>query len=78
MSNPVVTPARVAPSRPAEPAPAAPPTALFARTGQSCPRSGLWQVVSRPVATAVVPGGRALPSDHGRAVVWRLVRADAS
>ncbi len=86
MSNPVVTPAaRAASSGPAPTVPAlgAPtvlgaPAVLFARTGQSCPRAGVWQVVSRPVATAAVPGGRAMPTDHGRSVVWRLVRADAS
>lgn len=86
MSNPVVTPAaRAASSGPAPVAPQlgappalAAPTVMVARTGQSCPRTGVWQVVSRPVATTVVAGGRAMPSDHGRPVVWRLMRADAS
>ena len=86
MSNPVVTPAPRAASSgpaPAVPPPGAPPAlgapaVMVARTGQSCPRTGVWQVVSRPVATTVVAGGRAMPADHGRPVVWRLVRADAS
>ncbi|MBT0994510.1 hypothetical protein KIN34_09445 [Cellulomonas sp. DKR-3] len=47
---------------------------VIARSGQTCTVTGVWQVVSRPSATARVPAGAVMPADHGHAVTWRLVR----
>lgn len=45
-----------------------------ARTGESCPESGVWEVVGTPSTTAPIAKGNTMPPYAGRAVTWKLIR----
>ena len=45
-----------------------------ARTGESCPESGVWQVVGTPSTTAPIAVGNRMPPYGGQAVTWKLIR----
>lgn len=45
-----------------------------ARTGETCPESGVWQVVGTPSTTAPIAKGNRMPPYAGQAVTWKLIR----
>ena len=45
-----------------------------ARTGQTCPESGVWEVVGTPSTTAPIAKGNTMPPYAGKAVTWKLIR----
>lgn len=48
------------------------PIGTTARTGQSCPESGVWKVVGTPSTTAPIAEGNRMPPYKGNAVTWKL------
>lgn len=49
------------------------PLGTTATTGQTCPESGVWEVVGTPSTTAPIAKGNTLPPYQGRAVTWKLI-----
>lgn len=45
-----------------------------ARTGETCPESGVWEVVGTPSTTAPIAQGNRMPPYDGKAVTWKLIR----
>lgn len=45
-----------------------------ARTGGTCPESGVWKVVSYPSTTAPISKGNTMPPYGGKAVTWELIQ----
>lgn len=45
-----------------------------AQTGETCPESGVWKVVSTPSTTAPIAKGNRMPPYDGKAVTWRLIQ----
>jgi len=45
-----------------------------ARTGQTCPESGVWQVVGSSTTTAPIAKGNTMPPYGGQAVTWKLIQ----
>jgi len=43
-----------------------------AKTGATCPESGVWEVVGTPSTTAPIAKGNTMPPYGGKAVTWRL------
>ena len=50
------------------------PIGTTARTGQTCPESGVWEVVGTPSTTAPIAVGNRMPPYRDGAVTWKLVR----
>lgn len=50
------------------------PIGTHARTGESCPESGVWEVVGYPTTTAPIAEGNTMPPYKGNAVTWRLIQ----
>ena len=50
------------------------PIGLVARTGETCPESGIWQTLSSPPTTAPIAKGNRMPPYNGAAVTWKLIR----
>jgi hypothetical protein len=50
------------------------PIGTTARTGQICPESGVWKVVTAPSTTAPIAKGNTMPPYNGGAVSWRLIQ----
>lgn len=50
------------------------PIGTTARTGETCPESGVWQVTSQPSTTAPIAKGNRMPPYGGQAVTWRLTK----
>jgi hypothetical protein len=48
------------------------PLGTTARTGQSCPESGVWKSLDSPSTTAPIAKGNTMPPHNGKAVDWRL------
>ena len=48
------------------------PIGTTAKTGQSCPESGVWKVVGTPSTTAPIAKGNRMPPYAGKAVTWKL------
>lgn len=49
------------------------PIGTTARTGESCPESGVWKVVGSPSTTAPIAAGNRMPPYNGSAVTWQLI-----
>lgn len=45
-----------------------------ARTGQTCPASGVWKVVGTPSTTAPIAKGNVMPPYNRQAVTWELIQ----
>ena len=43
-----------------------------AKTGETCPESGVWKVVGTPSTTAPIAKGNRMPPYGGKAVTWTL------
>ena len=50
------------------------PIGTTARTGQSCPESGVWKVVGTPTTTAPIANGNTMPPYGNKAVTWKLIQ----
>ncbi|MDX1828760.1 MAG: hypothetical protein R3342_04355 [Lutibacter sp.] len=50
------------------------PIGTTATTGQSCPESGVWKVISTPTTTAPIAEGNRMPPYRGKAVTWKLIQ----
>ena len=50
------------------------PIGTTARTGQTCPESGVWKVVGYPSTTAPIAKGNTMPPYNGQAVTWQLIQ----
>lgn len=50
------------------------PVGTTARTGQTCPESGVWKVVSNPSTTAPIAKGNKMPPYNNQAVTWQLIQ----
>lgn len=50
------------------------PIGTTARTGETCPESGVWKVVGTPTTTAPIAKGNTMPPYAGRAVTWQLTQ----
>jgi len=50
------------------------PIGTTARTGETCPESGVWKVVGTPTTTAPIAKGNRFPPYGGKAVIWQLTR----
>jgi hypothetical protein len=48
------------------------PIGTRAKTGETCPESGVWKVEGYPSTTAPISKGNRMPPYSGRAVVWVL------
>jgi hypothetical protein len=49
------------------------PLGTTARTGQTCPESGIWKVMGTPSTTAPIATGNTMPPYQGRSVTWQLI-----
>jgi hypothetical protein len=49
------------------------PVGTRARTGETCPESGVWKVEGYPTTTAPIAKGNRMPPYGGKAVVWVLI-----
>ncbi|MDK1378232.1 MULTISPECIES: hypothetical protein [unclassified Sinorhizobium] len=49
------------------------PIGTTARTGETCPESGKWEVVGSPTTTAPIAKGNRMPPYGGKAVTWKLI-----
>ena len=50
------------------------PVGTTARTGEACPESGIWKVVSAPSTTAPIAKGNRMPPYNSQAVTWQLTQ----
>ncbi|MBL8517569.1 MAG: hypothetical protein SF172_04415 [Burkholderiales bacterium] len=50
------------------------PLGTTARTGESCPESGVWESQDSPSTTAPIAKGNTMPPHNGKAVTWKLIR----
>lgn len=50
------------------------PIGTKARTGETCPESGVWRVDGTPTTTAPIAKGNRMPPYNGKAVTWTLVQ----
>ena len=50
------------------------PIGTTAKTGQSCPESGVWKVVGSPSTTAPIAKDNRMPPYAGKAVTWKLIQ----
>jgi len=50
------------------------PIGTLAKTGQSCPESGVWKVVGTPSTTAPISKGNTMPPYANQAVTWQLIK----
>ena len=50
------------------------PIGTRARTGETCPESGVWRVEGTPSTTAPIAKGNRMPPYDNRAVVWVLIQ----
>jgi len=50
------------------------PLGTTARTGETCPESGVWQVVGTPTTTAPIAKGNRMPPYEKQAVTWKLIQ----
>ena len=44
------------------------------RTGQTCPESGIWEVVGTPSTTAPIAKNNTMPPYAQRSVTWKLIQ----
>lgn len=50
------------------------PLGTTAKTGQTCPESGVWQALTTPATTAPIAVGNTMPPYKKKGVTWKLVR----
>ena len=50
------------------------PIGTRARTGETCPESGVWKVDGNPSTTAPISEGNRMPPYREQAVTWILIQ----
>lgn len=50
------------------------PIGTTAKTGETCPESGVWESQDHPSTTAPIAVSNIMPPHNGKAVVWKLIR----
>jgi hypothetical protein len=50
------------------------PIGTTAKTGETCPESGVWKVVGYPTTSAPIAKGNRMPPYDGKAVTWQLIQ----
>jgi len=50
------------------------PLGTTAKTGETCPESGVWKVMGTPSTTAPIAKGNRMPPYSGNAVTWSLIQ----
>jgi hypothetical protein len=50
------------------------PLGTKARTGETCPESGVWKVLGNPSTTAPIAAGNKMPPYGGGAATWELIQ----
>lgn len=50
------------------------PIGTIARTGQTCPESGVWKSLDNPSTTAPIAKGNTMPPHNQKAVDWKLIQ----
>lgn len=50
------------------------PVGTRAKTGETCPESGVWKVEGYPSTTAPIAKGNRMPPYGGKAVTWVLIQ----
>ena len=50
------------------------PIGTTAKTGESCPESGIWKVVGSASTTAPLAKGNKMPPYDGKAATWILIQ----
>lgn len=50
------------------------PIGTIARTGQTCPESGVWKSLDNPSTTAPIAKGNTMPPHNQKAVDWQLIQ----
>lgn len=50
------------------------PIGTTAKTGETCPESGVWKVVGTSTTTAPIARGNRMPPYSGKAVTWKLIQ----
>jgi hypothetical protein len=50
------------------------PIGTRAKTGETCPESGVWRSDDSPSTTAPISKGNTMPPHNGRAVEWVLIQ----
>jgi len=50
------------------------PIGTTAKTGETCPESGVWKVQGTPSTTAPIAKGNTMPPYGGKAVTWQLIQ----
>lgn len=50
------------------------PLGTKAKTGETCPESGVWKALATPSTTAPIAKGNKMPPYNGNAVTWELVQ----
>jgi hypothetical protein len=50
------------------------PIGTRARTGETCPESGVWKAISTPSTTGPFAKGNRMPPYNNMAVTWELIR----
>jgi hypothetical protein len=50
------------------------PIGTRARTGETCPESGVWKVVGTPSTTAPIAKNNRVPPYNNNAVTWEFIR----
>jgi len=50
------------------------PIRTTAKTGETCPESGIWKVVGTPSTTAPISKGNKMPPYSHKAVTWQLIQ----
>jgi len=48
------------------------PIGTTAKTGQTCPESGVWKVIGSPSTTAPIAKGNRMPPYNRDSVTWKL------
>ena len=49
------------------------PIGTTARTGETCPESGVWTVMETPTTTAPIAKNNRMPPYSGKSVTWQLI-----
>jgi hypothetical protein len=50
------------------------PLGTRAKTGETCPESGVWRSDDSPSTTAPISKGNTMPPHNNRAVYWTLIQ----
>lgn len=50
------------------------PIGTTAKTGETCPESGIWKVVGTPSTTAPIAKGNKMPPYDSKSVTWQLIQ----